>query len=79
MTLQRAILEALDAARDSDPLSANQVFALISGDLHPRPTLSEVEADLRRLETMRHAVAINDVDRGLIYKITAAGRARALS
>jgi hypothetical protein len=77
MTLGKAILEALDAAK-GDPLSARQVLGLIAGDFHPRPTLAEVEGELRVLANRGEAAAQNDDDRGLIHSITVRGRARAL-
>ena len=79
MTLGKAILEALDAARDAAPMSAKAVLGLVWNDVHPRPTLAEVEAELRTLGGRSEIVSVNDTDGGVVHSITARGRARALS
>lgn len=79
MKLDRAILEALDAAFDSRPLSIAAILGMVGNELPTRPTLSEVEKECDRLEAKRQIVSLNDEDIGRVCKITASGRARALS
>ena len=79
MTLPRAILEALDAAYDGPPITVRTILGMIANELPVRPTLSEVERACDRLETRREIVSLNDEDLGRVCKITAQGRARALS
>jgi hypothetical protein len=79
MTLGKAILEVLDAARDSRPLTGKAILGLVRTSLATDPTLSEIDGELRVLEQRGDVVSLNDVDAGRLHKITAQGRARALS
>lgn len=79
MTLERAILEALDAARDGHPLSAKMLLGMILDDLPLRPTLSEIATTCERLETADFIVIQNVADRGKLCSITPKGIARARS
>lgn len=79
ITLQRAILEALDAAERGAPGRPIPIAVLrgaVRSFVTKTPTLAELEAELDHLSTAGHVKGVNTDDHGTVWNLTAAGKLR---
>lgn len=79
MTLGKAILEALDAARDGQPLTAAMILGMLLNVLQERPELSEIDVECDTLYARGEIMIVKNVDMGRLFSVTAKGSARARS
>lgn len=79
MNLDRAILEALDAAErgaPGRPIPFEVIRGAVRGFVAKTPTPNELEAELNALAKLGHVKGVNTTDNGTVWNVTAAGKLR---